>query len=182
MGNQITMTSISKTMKVVVLAVCITTQVLGTDLSLIKRLEREETRATHGRHLLEHKVGSDSFTLRGEEIKAVTENLRELANRSKHFKNCERKFKNLKLFWKDIVCVAQSDGTLLGMRETTDVTALTDKHYKETTMEGKAILEHICVKRSQRFRYLKEYGNAIFEVIQSDAANNVKQMLHQLAQ
>merc|ERR1712098_409066 len=44
------MIPISDTMKAVVLAFCIATPVLGANLT--QRLEREETRATHGRHLM----------------------------------------------------------------------------------------------------------------------------------
>merc|ERR1712098_463891 len=64
MGNPI-----SNTMKVVALAFCIATPVLGENL--IQRLERKETRAAHGRHLLKYSGHGQFFSLNVSEYNGV---------------------------------------------------------------------------------------------------------------
>merc|ERR1712098_494859 len=58
-------------MKVVALAFCIATPVLGENL--IQRLERKETRAAHGRHLLKYDTNHDAdhFYLAQDEIRKL---------------------------------------------------------------------------------------------------------------
>merc|ERR1711964_10429 len=99
---------VSNTMKVVTVAFCIVTPILGAN-PIIQRIMREEARATHGRRLavaVEYKTVTDkngkyktvpeSFTLTAAQVAAVQKNLHSGTTweklKGKRQKNGERKF------------------------------------------------------------------------------------------